>query len=381
MSKNFFPHRAAACAIACAPAIACAQPPSSPPASATSAAPIGAAIPTPAASFPPIEAPADAAVGPARLVFKALELPGAPGPVTLDYLAYESSPSRVWIPVGDTGSVDVLDPASDRFTRVDGFKTAKRETDGRTRMMGPSAATVGDGVVYVGDRASQEVCAVDTKRLALGACLKLPSATDGVAYVAATREVWVTTPRDRSITVLDSTRPDALQMKGTIKLDGAPEGYAVDEARGLFFTNLEDKDTTLAIDLKTRRPRAIGSPSCGPDGPRGIAAERAHGFLFVACTDHVVVMDPARGGAPIGILDTGAGVDNIDWLEPKRLLFAGASKVGRLTVARVDDAGRPTIVATGDTPRGARNPVADTDGNAYEADPANGRVLVFSHAP
>ena len=34
---------------------------------------------------------------------------------------------------------------------------------------------------------------------------------------------------------------------------GEPEGFAVDDARGLFYTNLEDKDRTLAIDLKTRQ--------------------------------------------------------------------------------------------------------------------------------
>jgi hypothetical protein len=392
---SYRPSRAAAWAIACALTLACAQPPSAiPPASATSTAPPAPASPATASvatatARAATGAPADsatgatagAAIGPALLVFKALELPGAPAPVSLDYLAYEPSAARVWVPVGDTGSVDVLDIASGRFARVDGFKTAEREAKGRKRMMGPSAATVGDGTVYVGDRASQEVCAVDAKRLALGACLKLPSVTDGVAYVASTREVWVTTPRDASITVLDATRPDALRMVATIKLDGAPEGYAVDDARGLFVTNLEDKDMTLAIDVKTRHPRAIGSPGCGPDGPRGIAAEHAHGFVFVACTDHVAVLDPGHGGEALGSLDTGAGVDNIDWLEARRLLFAGAAKAGRLTVARVDEAGRPTIVATGDTPQGARNPVADAEGNAYEADPANGRILVFPHAP
>jgi len=48
------------------------------------------------------------------------------------------------------------------------------------------------------------------------------------------------------------------------------------------------------------------------------------------------------------------------------------------TVARIDDIGQAIVVATGDTPQGARNPVADAEGNAYEADAANGRLLVFS---
>ena len=103
--------------------------------------------------------------------------------------------------------------------------------------------------------------------------------------------------------------------------------------------------------------------------------------MFVACTDHVVVLDPGHDGARLATLETGAGVDNIDWLDARRLLFVGAARAGKLTIARVDDAGWPTVVATSDTPQGARNPVADAQGNAYEADPANGGVLVFAHAP
>jgi DNA-binding beta-propeller fold protein YncE len=312
------------------------------------------------------------------LTFQPLALPGATPPVSLDYLAYDHANERVWVPVGDTGSADVLDVANGRFTRVDGFKTGEREVRGKKRAMGPSAASAGDGFVYVGNRATSEVCPVDARKLTLGKCLKLPSATDGVAYVAPTKEVWVTTPHDRSIAVLDASNPAVLAQKTVIELDGAPEGYAVDDARGLFFTNLEDKDRTLVIDVKTHKPTGVPwKPGCGSDGPRGIAVEGRHGFVIVACTDHVVVLDGAHDGATLAKLDTGAGVDNIDWLEPRRLLFVGAAKAGRLTVAHLDDEGHLTLIATGNTPEGARNPVVDRTGSAYLTDPANARLLVF----
>jgi DNA-binding beta-propeller fold protein YncE len=320
--------------------------------------------------------------GPAQLTAKPLPLPGATAPVSLDYIAYDRTHARVWVPVGDTGSVDVLDVASGSFTRVDGFKTAEREVRGKKRVMGPSAVAVGDGFAYVGNRATSEVCPIDSSTLKLGNCLKLPTPTDGVAYVASTKEVWVTTPRDQSLTVLDASTPDALKAKTTIKLDGAPEGYAVDESRGLFFTNLEDKNRTVAIDLKTHKPKgALWNPECGSDGPRGIAADVSRGFVYVACTDHVQVLDAAKNGAPLAKLDTGAGVDNIDWLETHRLLYVGAAKAARLTVVRIDDKGQPTVVAIGTSAEGARNPVADASGNAYLTDPAGARVLVFAFAP
>ncbi len=271
----------------------------------------------------------------------------------------------------------MFDIASSSFTRVDGFKTAEREFHGKKRMMGPSASAVGDGVVYVGNRATSEVCAVDAKSLKLGKCLKLPTSTDGVAYVPSAKEVWVTTPRDQSITVLDASKPGALSPKTVIKLGGDVEGYAVDDAHGLFFTNTEDKGTTLAIDVKTHKLKSTWSPSCGSDGPRGIAIDVARGLLFVACTDHVQVLDAAHDGASLGKLDTGAGVDNIDYVEPSGLLYVAAGKASRLTVARFDDKGVPAVVATATTAAGSRNAVADANGNAYVPDPNGATLLVL----
>jgi DNA-binding beta-propeller fold protein YncE len=315
--------------------------------------------------------------GPPQLSVASFPLPGANGPVTIDYLVCDRVGARVWVPVGDTGSVDVFDPATGAFARVDGFKTAERESHGKRRMAGPSAATVGEGFVYVGNRAMNEVCAIDAKTLQLGACVTLPTPTDGVAYVAPTKEVWVTTPRDHSLTVLDASRAETLRQKLVIRTEGNPEGYAVDSGRGVFYTNLEDKNRTLGIDIKTHAVKTTWDSGCGADGPRGIAVDETHNLVMVACTDRVNVLDGAHDGALLGKLDTGSGVDNIDWLESKRLLFVGAARAGRLTVAHIGDAGQATVVAVGDTPQGARNPVADAEGNAYEADAASGRFLVF----
>jgi DNA-binding beta-propeller fold protein YncE len=297
--------------------------------------------------------------------------------VSLDYIAYEPQKARVWVPIGDTGSVAVFDVTSGTFAQVGGFKTGEREVRGKKRKAGPSAVTIGDGFAYVGDRASGEVCAVDLATLKLGKCVAIPG-TDGIAYVAPAKEVWVTTPRGQSIVVLDASKPEALKPKTSIKFDGQPEGFAVDPSRGVFFTNLEDKNKTVAVDIKTHRPTGAGFKlDCGSDGPRGVAADVGRGFVYVACTDKVLVLDGARGGALLGSFDAGPGVDNIDWLEPQRLLYVAAGKAARLTIACVDDKGKPEVVATGASSEGARNGVADASGNAYVADAAKARILVF----
>jgi hypothetical protein len=304
--------------------------------------------------------------------------------VSLDYVAYEPAHARVWVPVGDTGSADVYDVAAGTFTRVDGFKTGEREYKGKKRAAGPSSVAIGDGFAYVGDRASGEVCAVDLGTLKLGKCQKVAGGVDGVAYVStsAAKEVWVTAPRDQSIVVFDVSKPDTLKPKTSTKFEGDPEGFAFDPSRGLFFTNLEDKNKTVAIDVKTHKPRGASfSLDCGPDGPRGVAADVGRGFVYVACTDRVLVLDGAHGGAKLSSLETGAGVDNIDWLEPQRLLYVAAGKAARLTIARIDDKGQATPVATASSVEGARNGVADASGNAYVPDANGAQLLVFGYTP
>ena len=310
-------------------------------------------------------------------------LPGAPTPAGTDYIAYEAQRRRVWIPVANGGHVDVFDVASRTFARIDGFKTALRTRDGKPRTVGPSAVAIGDGYAYVGDRATGEVCAVSESTLAVGACSTLKSPTDGVAYVAASKEVWVTTPGDKAIVVLDATHPAVLAPKASLRFDGEPEGYATDTLRGRFYTNLEDANRTVAVDIATHRILATWGSGCESDGPRGIAVDSARGFVFVACTDRVVVFDSApvataAPATPVARFFAGAGVDNIDWLDGKRLLYVAAGSGGTLTVLGVDDAGRPSVAWQGSTGPGTRNAVAGEDGAAYAVDRNQSRLLVFA---
>jgi DNA-binding beta-propeller fold protein YncE len=300
--------------------------------------------------------------------------------VSLDYLFFEPERARVWVPAGGSGSVDVFDIAAHAFTRVEGFKTVHREIGGKMRTLGPSSGSIGEGVAYVGNRATQEVCVVDLLSLKKRFCLKLPSAPDGVEFCRQTREVWVTIPSRRALWVLDAAQPGELREKAVVQVEGEPEGYAVDEAHGLFLTNLEDEGSTLGIDLKTRQVKEVWKAGCSSEGPRGLAVDSARGLVMVACTDHVQVLDQGKHGALLGRLDTGAGVDNIDYAEGSRLLYVAAGKAARLTVARLEDDGQLSVTASGATAPGARNAVADTNGNAYVADGQGARLLLLGAA-
>jgi len=329
-----------------------------------------------------IEAPPARAAAPAaRLEVVSVAIPGAPPDgLLLDYLAVDHARNRVWIPAGGTGAVCVIDAGTQALTRVENFPTADVERRGKMRKVGPTSATVGDGVVYVGNRADSSVCAVDATTLAKGACVKVPTMPDGVAFVAQTKEVWVTTPKDQSVSILDVAAPMTPKLAGSIHLDGDPEGYAVDNSHGFFYTNLEDKDRTLRIDLATRKVTATWQPECGEAGPRGLVIEPDGRWLMVACPDHMLVLDTAKDGAIVSKLAAGDGVDNFDYSPSNRSLYVAAGGSATIMVLRLDASGALSASASGTTAKGARNAVVTGDGVAYLADGPDGKILIVRPA-
>jgi DNA-binding beta-propeller fold protein YncE len=242
--------------------------------------------------------------------------------------------------------------------------------------MGPSSAAVAAGVVWVGNRGNNEILGFDAGSLARVGAVQLAVMPDGLAYVSRSRELWATTPGDKGIKVI-SLEGKAPRQVADIKLDGSPEGYAVDDARGLFYTNLEDADRTLAIDVRTRRVVASWPSGCGTEGPRGLALDGARRLLFVACTNGARAFDLGHEGKRVGRVDTGEGVDNVEYDARRRRLFVAASRDGRLTIARVTDAGALVAEATVATGNGARNPVTDARGLVYVEHSGGGELLVI----
>jgi DNA-binding beta-propeller fold protein YncE len=330
---------------------------------------------------PPAAGPSAPAIGTAppkltALAASSLALPGAAPYVLMDYIVFNPRTNTVWAPAGNTAAVDVVDIATRHVAQVTGFATREVERNGQKRTIGPSSAAIGPpGTVYVGNRGDSSVCAVDEVKLALGACGKLDGAPDGLIYVAKTHEVWVTTPRDHSIRILDGT---TLAEKARLTLDGQPEGFAVDATRNRFYTNLEDKDRSLAIDLTSHAVVATWNTACGEGGPHGIRLAEPEGFLLLACPARLEVLDVGRGGAIVGTADTGEGVDDIDYAPASHLIYVGAGRAGKLAIVWLDARGTLTPIADVATRPGARNPAAASDGSIYLQNAQAGELVVVS---
>src|SRR5512136_386654 len=83
---------------------------------------------------PAVALPQDASS--ANFSVKRLSLPGASGLVMLDYIAFDHAGGRLWVPAGNTGSVDIIDGATDQIKRVEGFRVTQVELRGKTRSLG-----------------------------------------------------------------------------------------------------------------------------------------------------------------------------------------------------------------------------------------------------
>ena len=316
---------------------------------------------------------------------KAISLPGATGTVALDYFAYDRATGKLWVPASNTGRVDVIDEKTDSVSQITEFQTSEIERRGHKITVGPTAASIGNGVVYIGNRGNATVCVIDANTFTRGECVPASPdrgvTPDGVVYVAKTKELWVTTRPISSATVdaakalqvFDASDPRHLKWKTKIPLENLAEGYAVDNERGLFFTNVEETGTTVAIDVQ--KHKIVSKYHPGSSDLQGLGLDNTRRFLFVACGDHVVSIDAGHGGKVIDSITTGPGLDNIDYSSEAKLLYAAASQAASLTVAEVDDHGKFHLRATVPTVKGARGVVAGKGETAYLIDPAEGRIL------
>ncbi len=321
--------------------------------------------PEPPASAPATASPTTPTPPPAQPQrVSTIALPGAGSDgIALDYLLFDAHTNTVWVPAANTGSVDVVDTTTRHVHQIGDFviKDIKSE-GGKTRRVGPSSAALGDNVVYIGNRADQSICAVSETTFERGTCTTLNEAPDSVTYSAPTKELWVTTPRDNSIRILDAS---TLAQTARVELPGAPEGFALDVQSGRYYTNLEDRDQTLVIDVTSRAVVATWKPSCGDAGPRSLRVDGDAGLLFVACTSKVEALSIHDDGQVVGSVDVGAGVDDFDYAPASRLLFVGAADAGTLTVATVAGDGKLAVREVIATAPGAHNGVVDAGGVVY----------------
>ncbi len=267
-----------------------------------------------------------------------------PGDEGWDYLSYDQARHRLFVSHGTR--VLVLD--ADQLT----VAAEIADTPGVHGIA--LADDLGRGYVSAGRSGS--VVVFDLHTLARLKDIKVTGENpDAILYDPATHRVFTFNGRGRNATAIDARTDEVL---GTIPLDAKPE-FAATDGKGRVYVNLEDRNSLAALDPQKVALRSVW-PLSGCEEPSGLAIDARHGHLMPVCGNKVMVVVDATSGKLLGTAPIGAGVDAAAFDPGTDLAFASCGE-GVLTVVRIGSSGRPEVVESVTTQRGARTLALDLE--------------------
>jgi DNA-binding beta-propeller fold protein YncE len=304
----------------------------------------------------------------------ALYIPGGKAGIGFDDISFAPALGKVIVPAGRTGELDLIDPATRRITIIGGFTA--HAAFGGFHAQGVTSADTGAGMLFTADRDAMKLDVVDPRARMIVASAPLGGEPDYVRFVPATREVWVTEPRAARIEVFSIPREGvpAPAPSGFIAIPGGPESLAIDAKRSRAYAN-RFTDTTVAIDLKSRKIAAQWSNGC--KGSRGLALDDARGMLMVGCAEGALHVLDLASGKVVGAASSGDGVDIIAYNPRLAHAYLPGAKSATMAMVGISAAGAARVLATVATAKYAHCAAADDRDNVYVCDPVRGRLLVF----
>lgn len=263
-----------------------------------------------------------------------------------DLLSVDPAGQRLYLAHGD--AVTAVDLASSKVT--DKLAPADRAH--------AALAIPGTHEVLVTNGNANNAQIIDGRTGQIRATIPTGKKPDAAAYDPATRTLWVMTPGDGAITVID---PVSAKAVATVPVGGSLELGAAD-AHGKLYVNVEDKNDVAVIDTRARK--LIGrEPLPGCDGPTGIAYDPATKETLSACANGVAVVLSATG-KPIASLTIGKRPDGAAFDERRNVALVPSGADGTLTIIQLSPT--PRVVTTIPTAKSARTIALDpSTGRAY----------------
>jgi len=193
----------------------------------------------------------------------------------------------------------------------------------------------------------------DLKSLKSLGKVKVGDNPDAILFDPATNRVFTFNGHSNDATAIDAARGTVV---GTIKLDGKPE-FAVSDAKGEVFVNLEDKNQLLALDPNKLEVKSRWSLAPCQE-PSGLALDGKNRRLFSACDNKMMAIVDADNGKLITTVPIGEGVDGAAFDPETSLAFASCGE-GVLTVVQEDSPNKFSVAENVATQEGARTLALD----------------------
>lgn len=171
---------------------------------------------------------------------------------------------------------------------------------------------------------------------------------DAIIFEPLTQRIFAFNAEGHNVTVIDASSNAII---ATVALDGQPELPAVDE-KGTVFVNLEDQNSVDVVDGKTLKLVAKWAlPSC--EAPTGLAIDVVTHRLFAACHNKIMVVLDSVNGQVVATLPIGERVDGAVFDSQLRRAYSSNGD-GTLTVIQEINKDRFAVVDNVTTQKGAR---------------------------
>ena len=184
---------------------------------------------------------------------------------------------------------------------------------------------------------------------------------DAILYEPVTKRVFTFNGRGKNATAIDATSG---AIAGTLPLGGKPE-FAVSDAAGVVYVNIEDTAEVVAFDAKSLAVKGRWSLVPCKD-PTGLALDAKSRRLFAGCGNQLLAIMSATDGKMLGTAPIGEGCDAVAF-DPATGLVYSSNGEGTLTVLKEAAAGTYAVVETVPTKKSART---------MALDPATHRILL-----
>jgi YVTN family beta-propeller protein len=177
---------------------------------------------------------------------------------------------------------------------------------------------------------------------------------DAIIYDAPSKRIYTFNGHSGSATVIDAA---SAKEVASIALPGQPE-FAVSDAAGHIFVNLEDKAEVAVIDVAKGSVTSTW-PLAPCVEPTGLALDAARHRLFSVCHNERLIVTNSTTGARVAELPIGKHVDAAAFDPRTSLVFSSNGDSADVTVVAANDGDRYVVKGALTTAKGAKTMALD----------------------
>jgi YVTN family beta-propeller protein len=199
------------------------------------------------------------------------------------------------------------------------------------------------------------VTVFDLKTLAPITTLKISGKDpDAIIYDAPSKRIYTFNGHSDNATVIDAASAREI---ASIPLPGGPE-FAVSDAAGHIFVNIEDKGQIAVIDVAKGSVQSSWSLAPCVE-PTGIALNAARHRLFSVCHNERLIVTDSLTGARVAELPIGKHVDAAAFDPSTSLVFSSNGDSADVTIVSEDSDGHYAVKGSLATASGAKTMALD----------------------